>query len=40
MSGDAVSDPQKNKEIVLEFLEAFRTFDPAGYEQYLTPNPT
>ncbi len=36
----AVSDPQKNKQVVLEFLEAFTTFDPAQYEHYLTENPT
>ena len=34
-----MADPEKNKEIVLAFLEDFTTFDAAVYEPYLTENP-
>jgi ketosteroid isomerase-like protein len=34
-----MADTEKNKQVVLEFLEAFTTFDPAVYEPYLTENP-
>ena len=34
-----MADTEKNKQIVLEFLEAFTTFDAAVYEPYLTENP-
>ena len=36
----AMSDPARNKEVVLEFLEAFKTYDPTVYERYLTANPS
>ncbi len=35
MAGEA----EKNKAIVLEYLDAFRTWDPARYEPYLTEHP-
>jgi ketosteroid isomerase-like protein len=34
-----MADTEKNKQIVLEFLEAFTTFDPEVYERYLTADP-
>ena len=34
-----MADTEKNKQVVLEFLEAFTTFDPAVYEPYLTEHP-
>jgi ketosteroid isomerase-like protein len=30
---------ERNKAIVLEYLEAYRTFDPARYEPYLADDP-
>lgn len=34
-----MSDVEKNKALVLEYLDAFRTWDPAQYERYLTEHP-
>jgi hypothetical protein len=31
---------ETNKALVLEYMDAFRTFDPARYERYLAENPT
>jgi hypothetical protein len=42
---DAVTDTanrataEPNKALVLEYMEAFGTFDPANYGRYLTKNP-
>jgi ketosteroid isomerase-like protein len=34
-----MADTEQNKQVVLEFLDAFTTFDPAVYERYLTDDP-
>jgi len=34
------TQPEKNKAFVLEYMEAFRTFDPDVYFPYLAENPT
>src|SRR3954470_23064121 len=34
-----MSDAARNKQVVLEFLDAYTTFDPAVYERYLTEHP-
>lgn len=31
--------PEQNKQVVLDFLEAYTTFDPAQYEHFLTDDP-
>ncbi len=31
---------ETNKALVLEYMDAFRTFDPARYEPYLADDPT
>jgi ketosteroid isomerase-like protein len=33
------SDTDRNREVVLKYLEAFRTWDPEQYGQYLTDDP-
>jgi ketosteroid isomerase-like protein len=35
-----MSDVEKNKQIVREFLDAYTTFDPDRYEPMLAPDPT
>jgi ketosteroid isomerase-like protein len=32
-------DTQANKQLVLDYLDAFATFDPASYEHFLTEDP-
>jgi ketosteroid isomerase-like protein len=34
------ADTERNKEFVLEYMQAFGTFDPAVYDAYLAENPT
>ncbi len=34
------AETERNKQIVLEFLDAYTTFDPERYERFLTANPT
>ena len=34
------ADAEKNKKFVLEYMEAFATFDPEVYDPYLAENPT
>jgi ketosteroid isomerase-like protein len=33
------TDAERNKQIVLEFMDAFTTFDPERYESFLTEHP-
>ncbi|MCU1375978.1 MAG: nuclear transport factor 2 family protein [Actinomycetia bacterium] len=35
-----MSTIESNKQVVLDFLEAYTTFDPAVYEDFLTEDPT
>ncbi len=35
-----MSDAEANKALVLEYMDAFRTFDPDAYFPYLAENPT
>jgi ketosteroid isomerase-like protein len=36
----AIDQSERNKALVLEYMAAFRTFDPAEYFPYLADNPT
>jgi ketosteroid isomerase-like protein len=35
-----MSDPERNRALVLEYMDAFATFDPDRYFPYLTEEPT